>query len=129
MHSKLRTFTGAVLGGALCVSSTMAAASTTPRVAVPSAPSGVTAACAATAAVAAGAATAAQAAAQPGCVLPVGGAVPVAAAPPPVFVDEPAPGLFGLGLPAILLGLAALAGAYFLLFRDKDDGDISITRA
>ncbi len=125
MQSKPRPFTAALLGGALCISSTAESAATRPSAAVPS--SVVTAEstlimCAAAAATA----VMAQAPAPAGCVLPV------ADAPPPVAqVDTPLPPQavvaegpgFALGLP-VIIGLAALAaGAYLLFANDDDDGE------
>ncbi len=124
-----RRLVGALLGCALCFSSTAAGATTTvpapsisPWVALSalSTPASASAVCAAGAA----AVTAAQAAA-PGCVLPVVDPAPVPPPPAPVVTPVITPDVDGggIGLLPILAGLAVVAGLAALLLIDKDDDD------
>lgn len=124
-----RQITGALLGCALCFSSTAAGAATavsTPRINAWVALSALSTPASASAACVAGAAavTAAQAPAQ-GCVLPVvDQPPPVAAAPaaPPVAVPVTEDG-GGIGLLPLLAGLALVAGLAAVLLIDGDDDD------
>lgn len=123
-----RRIVGALLGCALCFSSTAAGATTTvsaPSISPWVALSALTTPASASAACAAGAAavTAAQAPAA-GCVLPV--VDPPAPAPPapvvtPVITSDVDGG--GIGLLPILAGLAVVAGLAALLLIDNDDDD------
>ena len=135
---------GALLGGALCFSSTVASAATAP-VASPFASMSISpfvalsaygtmqsrdAVCV-TAVGAAGVAAAAEGQIAPGCVLPIlDPVVPVAveAAPlgVPVAVVPVAAG-FGLGIGALLAGLVAVAGIAALLLSGNDDGVLPIS--
>lgn len=123
-----KQFVGALLGCALCFSSTAAGAATTASIPsisplVTLSAFGTQASASAVCAAGAAAATAAQAPAA-GCVLPV---VDVAPPPPPpltpvVTPAYPAAGGEGIGLVPILIGAAVLAGlAAWLLLRDHDD--------
>ena len=134
----VRPMAGVVVGMALCFSSTVASAASVPATRAPLAPSispfvalsaygtmqSREAVCA-TAVGAAGVAAAAegQTPAQ-GCVLPVlDPAAPVVvdtAPPPPVAV---APAGFGLGMGALLAGLALVAGLAAVLLSGNDDDD------
>ena len=136
----VRPMAGVVVGMALCFSSTVAAAASVPAASAPFASispfvalsaygtmQSREAVCA-TAVGAAGVAAAAegQAPAQ-GCVLPVlDPAAPVVvdtAPPPPVAV---APAGFGLGMGALLAGLALVAGLAAVLLSGNDDGNLPI---
>jgi len=135
----VRPAAGVLVGMALCFSSTVAAATAVPAASAPAVPVSISpfvalsaygtmqsreAVCA-TAVGAAGVAAAAegQAPAQ-GCVLPVlDPAAPVVvdtAPPPPVAV---APAGFGLGMGALLAGLALVAGLAAVLLSGNDDDD------
>lgn len=128
MPFRLSSVAAGIAAISLCVSpsvasasSTMVAASTTSAVAQTGSTAGVAAAlaqgCAASVSVAA--AAAAQAV-RPGCVLPAVGNQPVVAQ---TVAPDLAPGGLGIGFP-ILAGLAAaLLGAYFLLKGDNGDSD------
>lgn len=128
---------GALIGLALCVSSTAAGATVVPTSSISplvalsafGTQASSSAVCAAALQGATTVAAAAQASAPgTGCVLPVVDApVPVAqpAPPPPLPVyavaEEP-----GFGLLPVLLGLAAIAGIAALVLSDDDDGDIDL---
>ena len=129
MVVQFKSFTGAALALALCVSPTMASAATSnamqpvsPLVAV--SVFGTQASAQAVCTGAAGAATAAGASAaqaQPNCVLPATDA----AAPPPISEVAPPPPPADFGIPPVLLALAglALAGGIIAALSDSDDGD------
>lgn len=117
---------GALVAGALCFSSTTAAAATLPASSISpwvalsslSTPASAAAVCTAGAA----AVTAAQAPSA-GCVLPV---VDQPVPPPPVATPAAVPVAehHGIGTLPILLGLAAIAGVVaWLLLHDDDDHD------
>jgi hypothetical protein len=117
-----KKFVGALLGCALCFSSTAAGAATTapiPSVSPLVVLSAFGTQASANAVCAAGAAAAAQAPATR-CVLPVvdPAPVPAAAATTPVYADGG-----GIGLVPILVGLAVVAGIAALLLIDGDDDD------
>ena len=134
----VRPIAGVVVGMALCFSSTVAAAASVPAARAPFAPSispfvalsaygtiqSREAVCA-TAAGSAGVAAAAegQAPAQ-GCVLPVLDPVaPVVVETAPPVAVAPAPG-FGLGVGALLAGLALVTGLAAVLLSGNDDDDV-----
>lgn len=143
----VKIVSGTVLGGALCLSSTVAMAANAPvpaRAAV-SAPMSINpfvalsaygtmqsrnAVCA-TAVGSAAVAAAAQGAPAPGCVLPVvDPAVPVVAETAPVGVPVaavPVAAGFGLGIGALLAGLVAVAGIAAVLLSGNDDGTLPIS--
>lgn len=137
---------GTVLGGALCLSSTIVSAATVPVVAQPVAsafaPMSISpfvalsaygtmqsrSAVCASAVGAAGVTAAAEGQAAPGCVLPLlDPAVPVVVETAPVGVPVavvPVSSGFGLGIGALLAGLVAVAGIAALLLSDGDDDDL-----
>ena len=120
----MRQFVGALLGCALCLSSTAAGATTTAS--IPSVSPLVVLSAFGTqgsaSAVCAAGAAAAQAPAA-GCVLPAVDPAPVAAAPAPTPVYAPVADGRGIGLFPILAGLAVVAGLAALLLIDGDDDD------
>ena len=138
----VRPAAGVLVGMALCFSSTVAAAASVPAASAPAVPVSISpfvalsaygtlqsreAVCA-TAAGAAGAAGAAAAAEGQapgqGCVLPVldpPAPVAVNTAPPPAYV---APAGFGLGIGALLAGLALVTGLAAVLLSGNDDDDV-----
>jgi hypothetical protein len=139
----IKSFAGVVVGAALCFSSTAAAAATIPAAHASVAPMSISpfvalsaygtmqsreAVCAA-AVGAAGVAAAAQGQTPAqGCVLPVLDPVPpiaVESAPVAPVAVAPAAGGFGLGVGALLAGLALVAGlAAVLLSGNGDDDDL-----
>ena len=135
----LKIVSGTVLGGALCLSSTVASAASAPRAAQPVAAAftpmsispfvalsayGTAQSRSAVCATAVGAAGAALAAGQaaPGCVLPALDPVVPVAVDAPVAAVPVAAG-FGLGLGALLAGLVAVAGIAAVLLTGNDDDD------
>jgi len=135
----VRPAAGVLVGMALCFSSTVAAATAVPAASAPAVPVSISpfvalsaygtlqsreAVCA-TAAGAAGAAAAAEGQAPgQGCVLPVldpPAPVAVNTAPPPAYV---APAGFGLGIGALLAGLALVTGLAAVLLSGNDDDDV-----
>jgi len=144
----LKIVSGTVLGGALCLSSTVAMAAKAPiaaPVASAFAPMSISpfvalsaygtmqsrSAVCATAVGAAGVAAAAEGQAAPGCVLPVADPVaPVAAEAAPLGVPAavvPVAAGFGLGLGALLAGLVAVAGIAAVVLSGNDDGRLPIS--
>lgn len=140
----LRIMSGTALGGALCLSSTVAMAAKTPPASASTAMSispfvalsaygtmqSRSAVCA-TAVGAAGVAVAAEGQAAPGCVLPViDPAVPVVVETAPVaapFAAVPVASGFGFGIGALLAGLVAVAGIAAVLLSDNNDGLLPIS--
>jgi hypothetical protein len=136
----VRPIAGAVVGMALCFSSTIAAAASVPAERAPFAPASISpfvalsafgtmqsreAVCAAAVGAAGVAAAAEGQAPAQGCVLPVLDPVaPVAVQTAPAVAVEPASG-FGLGVGALLAGLALVAGLAAVLLKD-DNGDLPI---
>jgi hypothetical protein len=135
----VRPFAGALVGVALCFSSTAAAAATVPAAGAVAAPMSISpfvalsaygtmqsrdAVCAAgVGAAGVAAATAGQTPAQ-GCVLPVLDPVaPVAVETAPPVPVAVAPAGFGLGIGALIAGLALVAGLAAVLLTGDDDDD------
>ena len=139
MVKLVKPVAGAIVGFALCFSSTVAAAARVPAASVQSSISpfvalsayGTVQSQSAVCAAAAGTAAAAAAGQAPGqgCVLPV--VDPVAAAPAPVAVAPVyapvASSGFGLGIGAILAGLIAVAGLAAVVLSSKDNGKLPVT--
>lgn len=140
LHNRpVKKLSGAVIGLALCISSTAAGAAATPASSISPLVAlsafGTQASSSAVCAAALQGTTVLAAAAQApapgtGCVLPaVDAPVPVAQPappPPPVYaaVEQPS-----FGLLPVLLGLAAIAGIAALLLSDDEDGDIDLPGA
>jgi hypothetical protein len=128
MQLRMKTFAGASVALALCLSPTMAAAATSapvqsisPLIAVSvfgTQASAQEVCNPATAAAAAGAAAVAQG--QAGCVLP---AVDVAPPPPVVQNVPPPPARGGFGIAPIILGLLGLAALAALIASGNNDND------
>ena len=137
----VKTVSGAIVGIALCFSSTVATAATAP-VAATYAPMSISpfvalsaygtmqsrSAVCATAVGAAGVSAAAEGQAAPGCVLPVLDPVaPVVVETAPVgFAPVAAPG-FGFGIGALLAGLVLVAGLAAVLLIDNDEGRLPLS--
>ncbi len=134
----IKSLSGAAMGIALCVSSTVASASAIPQSSISplvalsafGTQSSSSAVCAAgLQGSAAAVAAAGQAVVVPGtqgCVLPMIDqpvAPMVADVPPPVYLPPAAVASQGLGFLPLIAGLALVAGLAALLLRDKDDGD------
>lgn len=133
MVKHIKTFAGAFAAIALCVSPTMAHASTTsmiqplnPLVAVSvfgtQASAQQVCANAATAAAAAGAAAVAQG--QAGCVLPAVDAPPP---PPPEAAPPPPVRTSGFGISPVILGLLGIAALAALIAGSNDDSDSPVS--
>ena len=136
-RNNLRPVAGVLVGVALCFSSTAAAAASIPAAPAPMSISPFVAlsaygtmqsrdAVCATAVGAAGAAAAEGQAPAQGCVLPQLDPAPVAVETAPVapVAVAPAPA-FGLGIGALIAGLALVAGLAAVLLRN-DDGNLPI---
>lgn len=141
----LKTVSGAIVGVALCFSSTVAVAATAP-VALARAPMSISpfvalsaygtmqsrSAVCATAVGAAGVSAAAEGQATPGCVLPVlDPVVPAVVESAPVgapvgFAPVAASG-FGLGIGALLAGLVLVAGLAAVLLSSNNEGSLPIS--
>lgn len=140
----VKAVSGAVVGVALCFSSTVATAATAP-VASAYAPMSISpfvalsaygtmqsrSAVCATAVGAAGVSAAAEGQATPGCVLPVLDPVaPVVVETAPLAPVEIAPVAasgFGLGIGALLAGLVLVAGLAAVLLSDDDGGTLPLS--
>ena len=136
----VRPFAGVLVGAALCFSSTVSAVAAVPIAQAPSAPMSISpfvalsaygtmqsrdAVCAAAVGAAGVAAAAEGQAPTPACVLPVLDPVPpVAVETAPVAPPYVAPAAgFGLGIGALLAGLALVAGLAAVLLSGNGDDD------
>ena len=135
----VKPFAGLLVGVALCFGSTAAAASTVPAARAPFAPISISpfvalsaygtmqsreAVCAASVGAAGVAAAAEGQAPAQGCVLPVlDPAAPVVVETAPPVPVAAAPAGFGLGIGALLAGLALVAGLAAVLLSGNDDDD------